>query len=94
MSYSDGQTSDFIPMNLRLGAASTINLDNFNKLSLTLDLNKLLVPTPPIYNSNMEIIDGKDPNVSVPVAIFQSFYDILLPALDSNLKDLQLISRT
>ena len=75
MSYSDGQTSDFIPMNLRLGAASTINLDNFNKLSLTLDLNKLLVPTPPIYNSNMEIIDGKDPNVSVPVAIFQSFYD-------------------
>jgi hypothetical protein len=23
----------------------------------------------------MEIIDGKDPNVSVPVAIFQSFYD-------------------
>jgi hypothetical protein len=75
MSYSDGQTSDFIPMNLRLGAASTINLDNFNRLSLTLDLNKLLVPTPPIYNSNMEIIDGKDPNVSVPVAIFQSFYD-------------------
>jgi hypothetical protein len=36
MSYSDGQTSDFIPMNLRLGAASTINLDNFNRLSLTL----------------------------------------------------------
>lgn len=75
MSYSDGQTSDFIPMNMRLGSAATINLDNFNKLSLTLDLNKLLVPTPPIYNNDMEIIDGKDPNVSVPVAIFQSFYD-------------------
>ena len=75
MSYSDGQTADFIPMNMRLGTAGTINLDNFNKLTLALDLNKLLVPTPPIYNSDMEIIDGKDPNVSVPIAIFQSFYD-------------------
>jgi hypothetical protein len=75
MSYSDGQTSDFIPMNMRLGGAGTIELDNFNKLTLALDFNKLLVPTPPVYNNDMEIIDGKDPNVSVPVAIFQSFYD-------------------
>lgn len=75
MSYSDGQNSDFIPMNIRLGTSGTINLDNFNKISLAFDLNKLLVPTPPIYNTDGEIIDGKDPNVSVPVAIFQSFYD-------------------
>jgi Type IX secretion system protein PorV len=75
MSYSDGQTSDFIPMNMRLGTAGTIKLDNFNKLTLAIDFNKLLVPTPPVYNNDMEIIDGKDPNVSVPVAIFQSFYD-------------------
>jgi hypothetical protein len=75
MSYSDGQTSDFIPMNMRLGSAGTINFDKFNKLTLTLDFNKLLVPTPPVYNTDGEIVDGKDPNVSVPVAIFQSFYD-------------------
>ncbi|MDP4222263.1 MAG: type IX secretion system outer membrane channel protein PorV [Bacteroidota bacterium] len=75
MSYSSGQTSDFIPMNMRLGSAGTINFDNFNKLSLALDFNKLLVPTPPIRDNNGNIIDGKDPNVSVPVAIFQSFYD-------------------
>jgi hypothetical protein len=75
MSYSDSKTSDFIPMNMRLGTAGTINLDSYNKITLTLDLNKLLVPTPPKYNANMEIIDGKDPNVSVPVAIFQSFAD-------------------
>lgn len=75
MSYSDGQTSDFIPMNMRVGASGTINLDQFNKLTLALDFNKLLVPTPPVYNNDMEIIDGKDPDVSVPVAIFQSFYD-------------------
>jgi hypothetical protein len=77
MSYSDAQTSDFIPMNMRLGSAGTIKLDNFNKLTLTIDLNKLLVPTPPIYSiTNPDsIISGKDPNVSVPIAIFQSFYD-------------------
>ena len=75
MSYSDGQTSDFIPMNMRLGTSGTIELDNFNKLTLAIDFNKLLVPTPPVYNNDMEIIDGKDPNVSVPIAIFQSFYD-------------------
>ena len=77
MSYSTSQTSDFIPMNMRLGASATINLDHFNKITATLDLNKLLVPTPPIYSSTRpdSIIKGKDPNVSVPVAIFQSFFD-------------------
>jgi hypothetical protein len=77
MSYSDAQTSDFIPMNMRLGTSATINLDHFNKISVTLDLNKLLVPTPPIYSSTNpdSIIKGKDPNVPVALAIFQSFYD-------------------
>lgn len=75
MSYSDAQTSDFIPMNMRLGSSTTIEIDNFNSITGSIDLNKLLVPTPPIYDISGEIADGKDPNVSVPVAIFQSFYD-------------------
>ena len=75
MSYSDSQTSEFIPLNMRLGTAWTINLDNFNKISVAFDINKLLVPTPPIYDADGEIVDGMDPNVSVPVAIFHSFYD-------------------
>jgi hypothetical protein len=75
MSYTDSQTSDFIPMNMRLGSSLTVKLDKFNALTGTIDLNKLLVPTPPVYNAAGEIIDGMDPNVSVPVAIFHSFYD-------------------
>jgi hypothetical protein len=77
MSYSSSQTSDFIPMNMRLGSSATIDLDHFNKITITLDLNKLLVPTPPLYSSIKpdSIIKGKDPNVSVPAAIFQSFFD-------------------
>lgn len=77
MSYSDSQTSDFIPMNMRFGTAWTVNFDMYNKITLTADINKLLVPTPPFYDiSNPDsIIAGKDPNVAVPVAIFQSFND-------------------
>jgi hypothetical protein len=77
MSYSAAQTADFIPMDMRLGGSATIILDHFNKITVTLDLNKLLVPTPPIYSSANpdSIVKGKDPNVSVPVALFQSFFD-------------------
>jgi hypothetical protein len=75
MSYTDSKAPDFIPMNMRLGTSGTIKLDNYNTLTLSIDFNKLLVPTPPKYDLNRQIIAGKDPNVSVPVAIFQSFYD-------------------
>ena len=77
MSYSDSQATDFIPMNMRLGTACTFDLDTYNKITLTIDLNKLLVPTPPVYSISTpdSIIAGKDPNVAVPVAIFQSFFD-------------------
>jgi hypothetical protein len=76
MSYSDSQVADFIPMNMRLGTAATINLDTYNKITATIDLNKLLVPTTPIRDiTTGKIIAGKDPNVGVPLAIFQSFYD-------------------
>jgi len=89
MSYSDSQASDFIPMNMRVGASATVDLDRYNKLTFTIDLNKLLVPTPPLYYNVGEINEsgdtvktalseikaGKDPNVAVPVAIFQSFFD-------------------
>jgi len=74
MSYSDAQTSDFIPMNMRIGTSGTIELDQYNKITASIDINKLLVPTTPVYDST-GIIAGKDPNVAVPVAIFQSFID-------------------
>lgn len=75
MSYTDSREPDFIPMNMRLGTSATVALDRYNKIALAIDINKLLVPTPPKYNEDREIIDGKDPNVAVPVAIFQSFFD-------------------
>lgn len=75
MSYSEGGSKSFLPTNLKLGTASTFILDDLNTITVALDLNKLMVPTNPIRDENGEIIDGKDPNRSVPGAIFGSFTD-------------------
>jgi hypothetical protein len=74
MSYTSDEDPDFIPMNMRLGTSFTVDLDRYNSIGISFDINKLLVPTPPVYEDG-EIVAGRDPNVSVPVAIFQSFYD-------------------
>ena len=77
ISYTETSTRDFIPINLRLGAAVNTDFDEYNKISFAFDLNKLLVPTPPMYNDSIsdQIDLGKDPNVSVVSGIFQSFGD-------------------
>ena len=75
MSYADGGQKYFIPTNLRLGGASTFHLDDLSDFTFALDFNKLLVPTPPEYNSAGVIVRGKDPNRTVPAGIFGSFSD-------------------
>lgn len=75
ISYTDGGAKYFLPTNLKIGAANTWYIDNTNEFTLTLDLNKLLVPTPPIRDAEGNIIKGKDDNRSVPAGIFGSFSD-------------------
>lgn len=87
ISYSDDWNANFIPINLRLGPTLTLDLDEYNALSFSIDFNKLLVPTPPIYlrdengqvlidDDNQYIIQsGKDPNRGVVEGIFGSFSD-------------------
>lgn len=88
MSYTDANSrTDFIPTNLRLGPSLKLNIDEFNSLAFSFDLNKLLIPTPPIYakdadgalipdgNGGFVIEKGKNPNVSMLQGMFQSFYD-------------------
>lgn len=76
ISYSDNMDSEFLPANLRLGGRYTTNLDQFNQISIMMDFNKLLVPTPPVYNdSTGAIFAGMDPNVGVFQGAIQSFYD-------------------
>lgn len=84
MSYTDAGTQDFIPINLRLGPAFTLNMDEYNSLTFAFDLNKLLVPTPPVYypdnridpqTNQLAVVSGRNPNVGVAQGIFGSFTD-------------------
>ncbi len=54
ISYDDGATNEFIPTNLRLGASLLIPIDEYNTISFSADINKLLVPTRPTYSQFLE----------------------------------------
>ncbi|MGD1839317.1 MAG: type IX secretion system outer membrane channel protein PorV [Thermonemataceae bacterium] len=87
ISYSDDNQQDFIPANLRLGGAATFHLDPYNKITVAIDVNKLLVPTPPkfledangqvvIENDEPVIAEGRDPNdLTLLQGVFGSFTD-------------------
>ncbi|MBK9424258.1 MAG: type IX secretion system outer membrane channel protein PorV [Bacteroidetes bacterium] len=81
ISYTETGVKDFIPINLRLGPSLTLKLNEYNDLAFMIDFNKLLVPTPPIYNPDsvingeQQILFGKNPDVSVASGIFNSFSD-------------------
>ncbi|MFM7194797.1 MAG: type IX secretion system outer membrane channel protein PorV [Bacteroidota bacterium] len=46
ISYSDGINKDFLPTNLRVGAAYKIEVNPLNSFAFAMDLNKLMVPSP------------------------------------------------
>lgn len=86
--YDEGGIENFQPTNLRLGGGFDFIFDNYNKIAVTLEVTKLLVPTPPVYgyvdtdgDENQDgdeptiIVRGKDPDVSFLTGMFQSFGD-------------------
>ena len=88
ISYSQTNIKkDFIPTNFRIGPSLLINIDEYNSMSFMFDINKLLVPTPPIYlrdtngqfvvtpDGEKVIYKGMDPDVSVVQGMSQSWYD-------------------
>lgn len=90
MSYSDRNgknNANFIPINMRLGASLGLNIDDYNTIAFVADANKLLVPTPPVYevdangsavpdgNGGYKILYGKDPQRGVAEGMFGSFSD-------------------
>ena len=88
ITYGSSKSLDFIPVNLRVGTSLKTFLDQYNSITLAVDLNKLMVPSPPIYevdiNGNYvidpttnqaKILKGKNPNRSVLSGIFSSFSD-------------------
>ena len=78
MKYSDLGQESFIPSNLKIGSGFEFLYDNSNSLTVSFEINKLLVPTPsiPIYDSSdTEIIAYKQDDISFLSGIFKSFGD-------------------
>jgi hypothetical protein len=82
ISYTEGSDKQFIPANLRLGIRYTFELDEYNSLSVAADVNKLLVPTPPVnyadsvdLDGNQVVQYGRKTPTSLPLSWIQSFYD-------------------
>ncbi|MDX2174474.1 MAG: type IX secretion system outer membrane channel protein PorV [Bacteroidota bacterium] len=74
--------ANYIPINMRLGGGLKTEIDDANTFGVYLDFNKLLVPTPPVYQTSVNaqgqteiVIDGatgaqvisKGKNPNVPV---------------------------
>jgi hypothetical protein len=66
---------DFIPINLGLGAAYTMQLDEYNKVTFALDLNKLMVPTPLDSSSTPGTPKYYYPDKTVVSGVLGSFSD-------------------
>ena len=80
ISYDGGETSMFLPANLRVGASLGYPIDIKNTITVSLDMNKLLVPTPQLAGINetdeemYKRIDEYN-NISSIGGIFKSFGD-------------------
>jgi hypothetical protein len=78
VAYSELSRRDFIPMNLKIGNSFLAEFDEYNKVTFSLDLQRLLVPTPAYYqliNGEYVMLAGMDGDVGVIKSILQSFYD-------------------
>ncbi|TFV94400.1 type IX secretion system outer membrane channel protein PorV [Algoriphagus kandeliae] len=87
ITYNSADDLDYIPTNLRIGTAYSVELNELNTLTFALDFNKLLVPSPPVYatnpdgtlatdeDGNLIIERGKDPNRPLISGMFGSLAD-------------------
>ena len=69
INFGSDTNSEFIPTNMRLGASLMIPVDQFNRFTIAVDANKLLVPTRPIQKENET---DEDYNVRLQ----KDYYDI------------------
>ena len=58
ISYTDANSKNFIPSNLRLGGAYKIETGALNSFTVVLDFNKLLVPSPDSLSNQKTLLSG------------------------------------
>lgn len=73
----DNNNQEFLPANLRIGGRYTNRIDDYNKVSVMVDVNKLLVPTPKFRTYSQDSIQSLSDynNIGVVAGALQSFGD-------------------
>ena len=85
--YDDAGRENFLPTNLRLGGGFDFIFDQYNRINLTAEVTKLLVPTPPIYGTEYNYTDTNgngvyDPDIDTRGSIVNS--NIIIEGQDPN----------
>lgn len=81
ITFGGDDNSEFIPTNMRLGAALMVPIDEYNRFTIAADANKLLIPTYPLQEDGESTEDYQQRvqtdyyDVSSIAGIFKSFGD-------------------
>ena len=79
MKYSklNNGTESFLPTNLRFGSGFEFIFDSNNSFTISVELNKLLVPSPSeeVFNVNGDLVAYRQPDIGFLQGIFNSFND-------------------
>jgi hypothetical protein len=70
VSYSNDGDENYMPTNLKIGGGFDFILDNYNKITLNTEFNKLLVPTPSVSVNE----DGEAPYVQADESFFAGMF--------------------
>lgn len=75
ITYANSLQKEYIPTNFRLGSAFTLASQKEHTVTFAFDVNKLMVPSPPILDQSGNIISGSLPSNHTLGGILSSFFD-------------------
>jgi hypothetical protein len=90
VSYTNSGRKDFLPGNLRIGAAWTHEVDLYNKFTFCLDANKLLVPSPKVIKGSGN--GGRDTTIIQDKPLMSGIFGSFVDATDGFSEELKEIT--
>ena len=86
--YDSGGRENFLPTNLRLGGGFDFIFDQYNRVNVTAEVTKLLVPTPPIKGTEtvFEDLNGNGTYEEEEDTLISKTNDVIIEGQDPNVE--------